>query len=483
MVGRDQLAHQKDQWNVERDIPSGTVRNNPFLPQPKPQPPQPVQLVHQKKQWDTSNIPLGSVAARAQVMELESPRNKGNNKTNGTSRLSGGSGTWQPQPIPINLDKASSTSNANNNDNNNINMRLDNEKVNSITNVTSHSSSMRGRMIETGGARLQHDHQHPINAATSPRWEPSREIPKGTVKGRTTTLFGAEDGERESASVNSSSVGGTRGYKNFIAPSDGRGSNAAVAPRSNKDTTKQRRQQQNDDDEDPWIIPNKTDSARGAYRGQDWGEGAVVSATSAESDDWDAPTKEWLQSESQSSEEEDLFHEARPAKKTGAGATAGRIPSRTEYEGPKEDKHYRSSETRDARTDDRIVSRNVEQAASNGDQQLRSDFLMDRDAEILQAAKQKRASPFSQVEKPRQVQDLPRQVQDLILSRKPALAAPANDVSEYYGQPSPQPKMNGDTVPAPKWTSRVGESSFQPFDDSFTHLSRKEASRTNVRST
>jgi IQ calmodulin-binding motif len=464
--GSDQLAHQKDQWNVERDIPSGTVRNNPFLPQPKPQPPQPVQLMHQKKQWDTSNIPRGSVAARAQVMELESPRN------NNGSRLSGGNGTWQPQPIPINLDHPSAPITAKTiprrsfspkqtrpHFSSNTGSSRPNDTVN---NVTSHSSTMRGRMIETGGAR----YEEPANAITSPKWEPSREIPKGTVKGRMNTLFGGESGNDKEVAAAAPAKSGGRGYKNFIAPSSGGGPHAPSSAPRNKNAAKQRRPQEEEDDEDPWIIPDRKVSNRSSYHRQDWGEAAVVSAKSAESDDWDAPTKEWFQSESQSSEE-DLFEEARPAKKNGAGRP------RTEYEGPKRvDESFvpQTRVVRDVPNSSRMVGQVRPSTASN--QQPDSTFTMDRDAEILQAAKQKRTSPSPQTEKP-------RQVHDLIPGRKSALAPPTKDVSAYHHELSPQPKTRIEDATVTKPALRVPAPTFEPFEDSFNQLAKNVPSNSS----
>ena len=56
-----QLMHQKKQWDANKDIPRGTVRNSPFTPAPEVPPPQ---LMHQKNQWDASrDIPRGKVAA------------------------------------------------------------------------------------------------------------------------------------------------------------------------------------------------------------------------------------------------------------------------------------------------------------------------------------------------------------------------------------------------------------------------------------
>jgi hypothetical protein len=59
----------KNQWNAQRDIPSGTVRNNPFLPKREPATPPSPQLMYQKSQWNTGSIPRGSVSSRALMME------------------------------------------------------------------------------------------------------------------------------------------------------------------------------------------------------------------------------------------------------------------------------------------------------------------------------------------------------------------------------------------------------------------------------
>ncbi|KAG7372329.1 IQ calmodulin-binding motif-containing protein [Nitzschia inconspicua] len=463
MAGRrnsDQLAHQKDQWNVERDIPTGTVRNNPFLPQPKPQPPQPVQLMHQKKQWDTSNIPRGSVAARTHVMEIESPRN------NNGSRPSRGSGTWQPQPIPVNLESSSSPAINKRRSFSPKQIRPTNVRPNeTVNNVTRHSSSMRGQMIETGGARPR---EPAANVMTGPKWEPSREIPKGTVKGRMNILFREEHAGDHEKEVMPTSSSGSRGYKNFITPSDSR----STSMQRNKDTTKQRRPKE-EVDEDPWIIPDRKISSRKAYRDEDWGEGAVVSSASAESDDWDAPTKEWFQSESQSSEE-DLFEEARPAKKKNAREIPAADRSRTEYEGPKKDNQFAVNVRgiSDSDMDDRNFMTTVDKVQSpplEQHQQLKNTFHLDRDAEILQAAKEKQFSPFLQGEKPRHIQDsVPR--------RKPVLAPPSKDVSAYHHRhSSPQPKVHGDDKSVRNSVPQFPEQYFTPFGSSFHHQAAKEA--------
>ncbi|KAG7343190.1 IQ calmodulin-binding motif-containing protein [Nitzschia inconspicua] len=466
MAGRrnsDQLAHQKDQWNVERDIPTGTVRNNPFLPQPKPQPPQPVQLMHQKKQWDTSNIPRGSVAARAHVMEIESPRN------NNGSRPSGGSGTWQPQPIPVNLESSSSPAinkrrSFSPKQIRPTNVRHNNETVN---NVTRHSSSMRGQMIETGGARPR---EPAANVMTGPKWEPSREIPKGTVKGQMNILFREEHAGDHEKEVMRTSSSGSRGYKNFITPSDSR----STSMQRNKDTTKHRRPKE-EVDEDPWIIPDGKISSHKVYRDEDWGEGAVVSAVSAESDDWDAPTKEWFQSESQSSEE-DLFEEARPAmKKNGARALPTVDRSRTEYEGPKKDQHFAVNDVRgipDSDMDDQNFMTIVDKGQApplEQHQYLKHAFHLDRDAEILQAAKEKQFSPFLQGEKSRHIQDSKP-------GQKPILAPPSKDVSAYHHRhSSPQPKVHGEDKSVRNSVPQLPQQYFTPFASSFHHQATKEA--------
>jgi hypothetical protein len=50
----------------------------------------------------------------------------------------------------------------------------------------------------------------------------------------------------------------------------------------------------NNNDDDPWIIPDR-DTSNTQVFADEWGE-AVVAATSTESDDWEAPVKDWVRS-------------------------------------------------------------------------------------------------------------------------------------------------------------------------------------------
>jgi hypothetical protein len=435
----DQLARQKQNWNAERDIPSGTVRNNPFLPQPKPQPPQPVQLVHQKKQWDTSNIPRGSVAARTQTMELESPRHHNN-----TSRLSGGKGTWQPQPIPINLEtqrhqQASPHFNGR--------KSFDKQQQHVGSNVIEQSSSKRGHMIETGGA-----HEQPANATTSPKWEPSREIPKGTVKGRVHTLFGGEGGEaRQQHPATSSSV-----------PVPG----AVKPPNSSNNRPSSMQRHQVDDDEDPWIIPNRNDKGRQVYAGDEWGEAAVVASKSSGSDEWDAPEKDW-------SNDEELFEEATPIK-----ITKRMVPKQKQQVPVQQQQSKMASDDRRDAEVIQMARRKKEELQQHRRQQeynqarSTSRGKMDRDAEILQAANEKRYSSSGSQ------QGGQRQVKDLLPSRGNALAPPSKDVSAYHHTtPTQQERKEIPSGSAAKSSKIVSHGPFEPFDDSFDQFAAAPSGR------
>ena len=306
----DQLANIKNQWNVERDIPTGTVRNNPFLPKPEPEKDLGPQLRHQKKQWDTRDIPRGSVAARAMSMEgdyeMQSPRNPSPRDRNSPrmspinhGRLSPGRmspGRMSPGRMsPGRMSPAGRMSPGRMSPGRmspqQMSPKTHFEKgtrmqprdrrsfpMPSINSGVSTTTSLRGRLIEnpllsSHPASFQQHHQphnqhhhSPIASSSSTRgWEPSREIPKGTVKGRVSSLFGNRGG-----------------------------------PDTHEDS---------DNDEDPWIVPTKTSGASGVFPG-DWGEAVV--AKSSDSDDWETPAKDWLRSsESQTTAsnpvEKDLF--------------------------------------------------------------------------------------------------------------------------------------------------------------------------------
>lgn len=254
----DQLAHQKNQWNVARDIPSGTVRNNPFLPKPDPANAPPPQLMHQKRQWDTSDIPRGAVAARTMSMEID-PRDEPVAVVKPSLRLTPQGKRFDPQPShrivvpspgvsPLPIDNAKA----------NRNRRSFPFETNSQANYT-HSStgataSLRGRIIENPVISASSTSEK----VTSPRWQPSREIPPGTVKGKHKLFSTGPEKHTSHQELNFSSPKGD-----------------------------------DQSDEDPWIIPSKASTTAQVFPG-DWGE--AVAAKSSESDDWDTPDTDWLRS-------------------------------------------------------------------------------------------------------------------------------------------------------------------------------------------
>jgi hypothetical protein len=187
-----QLANIKNQWNVERDIPSGTVRNNPFLPKPEPEKVPAPQLMHQKKQWDTRDIPRGAVAAaKAMSMEgdydmhsprnhsprnLHSPRNAPRSHERNTQRPK------SPQPHrPISPQKTSTKTTHLEKESR---MQPKNRRSFPMaSNNGATTTSLRGRLIENPflSSSPQHQlHHPPVSSRSSPKnnWEPSREIPK-----------------------------------------------------------------------------------------------------------------------------------------------------------------------------------------------------------------------------------------------------------------------------------------------------------------
>eukprot|EP00531_Pseudo-nitzschia_arenysensis_P000305 CAMPEP_0116156804 /NCGR_PEP_ID=MMETSP0329-20121206/23019_1 /TAXON_ID=697910 /ORGANISM="Pseudo-nitzschia arenysensis, Strain B593" /LENGTH=2263 /DNA_ID=CAMNT_0003653895 /DNA_START=211 /DNA_END=7002 /DNA_ORIENTATION=- len=262
-------SRKNDQWNVKRDIPVGSVRNNPFLPEPKQQPPQSPQLKYQKKQWDTSNIPKGSVAAR--IQKSNSPSNKtGGNKPISPTKAMGGSNirskTFPNSPTGYGHSHSK-------------------EAIRSTT------STPRGFFPKTAIASSQTKQKayvkRPEETATYPKvkekvattrgWEPSREIPDGTVKGRLSSFYGGQS-TLKGKKLHEPAVPSSTSPKNTDKSSD------EVSTGKDQNTN---------DDEDQWIIPeNKGENIQ--VFSSDWGE--AIAAKSAESEDWDTPAKEWIRS-------------------------------------------------------------------------------------------------------------------------------------------------------------------------------------------
>ena len=259
------VSRKNDQWNVKRDIPVGTVRNNPFVPEPKHQPPSP-QLMYQKKQWDTSDIPKGSVAAR--IQETKSLRNNvGGNKPVSPSPLKMIGGT---NSRTTTFSKTSSSPN---------------KPFKSTT--SSPRNSPRGFYPKVGSSSWtkhqppQHHQEEQNGSTTNKRWEPSREIPNGTVKGRLSSLYGKNEMVvRKPKDI--SPVVTTGVIKNsFDSPIE-------VATEYN---TAIAEDEKSNNDDDQWIIPERN-AANTQVFADDWGE--AIPAKSAESDDWDTPAKEWI---------------------------------------------------------------------------------------------------------------------------------------------------------------------------------------------
>ncbi len=267
---------KNDQWNVKRDIPVGTVRNNPFLPEPKQQPPQSPQLKYQKKQWDTSNIPKGSVAARIQKSNSPSSKSGGNKPISPTKNMGGSNGRSKALS-----NSPSGFSHPNSNEA-----------------IRSTSSTPRGFFPKTGSSSSQikqktfvkpqeqiASHQQSSQrfnevkekVATKRGWEPSKEIPSGTVKGRLSSFYGGQ-----------STLSGKK-LKELSTPSSIK--SKKIDFKSDEVSTKD--EQNLNDDEDQWIIPERKGANIQVFD-SDWGE--AIPTKSAESDDWDTPAKEWIRS-------------------------------------------------------------------------------------------------------------------------------------------------------------------------------------------
>jgi hypothetical protein len=361
----DQLANIKNQWNVQRDIPSGTVKNNPFVPKPT-EPSYRPQLAQQKKQWDTRDIPKGNVAAKAmsamrgittttdEIMMASprsnmSPRRSGNSPNNNnhhhhrvespqhqrhhTHHHKGGgvrgggafpmthpSSTTAAAPSPIggggtlnntrshasqsspasslrvqtNATQSSPASSlrvqTNASQSSPASLRVQTNAVTTTTTGTSSSSSgaktnLRGRLIENPFLQQQQQQQQQTSSnsttkMTSPRgWEPSKEIPKGTVKGRASRFGSAKQGSPLS----------------IIGPNTNTNMNNSSSQVSLTPTKSV------DSEEDPWIIPKTTRQAEKVFPG-DWGEAVAKSG----SDEWDDTHKDdWYNNSGESQDGED----------------------------------------------------------------------------------------------------------------------------------------------------------------------------------
>eukprot|EP00934_Nitzschia_sp_Nitz4_P007842 Nitzschia sp. Nitz4//scaffold263_size26989//15141//20918//NITZ4_008226-RA/size26989-processed-gene-0.25-mRNA-1//-1//CDS//3329544772//7832//frame0 len=262
----DQLSRQKQQWDV-REIPQGTVRNNPFLPKPEPVQAPPPQLLHQKRQWDTSEIPRGSVMAKA--MFMETPEDdfpvEQQAMTSPSHRWSNQSSPRRPSPqTPQQL-----------------------------------QLPMFQKKQQQQQQQRQPQPQQP--AAPSPsagsRWVPKQEIPSGAVSQRH-KLFSKTSPPPPPPPPKAQVKQPRQVYQAPPPPAKQQQSHqvkAAVQTTVPVVTSPTNGAMSFHDDhsadEDPWIIPSKKTSS--VFPG-DWGEALAVK--SSESDDWGSPDTEWLPS-------------------------------------------------------------------------------------------------------------------------------------------------------------------------------------------
>ena len=261
-------ARKNDQWNVRRDIPVGTVRNSPFSPEPKQQPPPSPQLRHQKMQWDTSNIPKGSVAARVQQTNSPSSKNIGN-KPVSPSMYKGGAGYSRPKTFSYGspgYSQSYSTEVA----------RSNNGKFGGSSSQFRESTSAKPSEQTSTQQQIQ---QEPEKVVPKKSWEPSREIPTGTVQGRLLALFGGQNTSTGTKAKDSStSVKANSTKVGYDKPS------VAVILKHKGNSN---------DGDDQWIIPDRKGETVQVFD-SDWGE--AIPAKSAESDDWETPAKDWIRS-------------------------------------------------------------------------------------------------------------------------------------------------------------------------------------------
>lgn len=270
----DQLSHMKRQWDVQRDIPSGTVRNNPFLPKPEPGSGPPPQIVHKQKQWDTSTIQRGSVAARAMEAEdmIHSPAN--NSKVSPSMMEHRNKFERRASPLsksPVSYTKSSpqpksSSSSA-----------FAFDSIAASRRDTPQISSPEPPALRGSSKRMDTStYQQPAPVRnTGGKWNPSKEIPAGAVRGRVSNFVGtaaeppSPQIRRQERSVPS---------QKYVPP-----------PQATTDMKKETTE------DDPFIIP--THSGRSKVKEDHWGEALRAKSSDDESDGWDAPAVDWVKSQ------------------------------------------------------------------------------------------------------------------------------------------------------------------------------------------
>jgi hypothetical protein len=381
----EQLANIKNQWNAQRDIPSGTVRNNPFLPKREPATPPSPQLMHQKNQWNTRSIPRGSVSSRALMMEggeeqwedsrtpspgrMNQPQNRRSftspgrdeleprirppssprqaippspvrqGRTSMSPRRSFAEGpTEQPMKSPNHLCQSSPVSRRHDmppasgtsprgRSVHVPSVPFQNRNAISMSSKKSGNTTQRGRI----SSPFLQQQAHPSVSHSSSRfsnWKPSQDIPKRAVIGRVSSNDG------------------------FSMPD----------VNNNHET-------EDKDEEDPWIISSKTGAKLSPG---DWGE--AIQAKSNDSEEWDNPNEDWLKaSDSQINESDN----------GGNQTTYDFPPSITE----KKFDEAESSASRDRDEDVLQMAARKKELLESFDDPFENDDARDRD--MLMAAKQK----------------------------------------------------------------------------------------------
>lgn len=283
-----------DQWNANRDIPAGAVRNNPFVPQPKPQPPQ---LQHQKKQWDTSDIPRGSVAAR--VLESRSPRsNDGTNSLISPSKL----GPISPTNLTGRINRRPSPKS------NSFNFSpRTGDRQNSLMGDIHNNTRPVGSNIQRGFPSSGDDSPWHTKSLTvsSPSKNARQQTPQRSYGNTEKRVVKVINNKLDRNVTNGTVNARLSTLSKEISPFEGVSKFESVKAKTGvyrktvggvtvKDVMSTKIKNDNNNDDDPWIIPDR-DTSNTQVFADEWGE-AVVAATSTESDDWEAPVKDWVRS-------------------------------------------------------------------------------------------------------------------------------------------------------------------------------------------
>ncbi|CAJ1955091.1 unnamed protein product [Cylindrotheca closterium] len=328
-----QLANIKQQWNAQRDIPSGAVRNNRFLPKREPSPPTSPQLVHQKKQWDTTGIPRGSVSSKAFLMNngeelldeyrLSSPRRSqhfgGRRSLSSSGRDDAEARVYPFSPrisasaSPVHLTKKQQTSQSadqqwnqsslyggfetsrpspNSNCASPRKQFSDELEIQEGTKWRQHSSlsrypvmdsSQMARTTEYSSSQMVHGQSsRTFEKNPTSEWEVHLPHLQNRVAptNHTSEPF---SGWKPSQEIRKGTV-----KDRVISPLGGTNTSSYCVSRAVPKLTKQAMAEEMDDD--PWIIPPK---AKANVSVGDWGH--AVQSKSDDSEEWENPNTDWLQ--------------------------------------------------------------------------------------------------------------------------------------------------------------------------------------------